>query len=267
MILKRQIIVELGVPGELARRFTDLRISGKVERSSASGPNVASVTLINPGRDTIALAQQQGAVVRVLAGYDVPRLLFVGDVNKGGATVEQQGPDRVLTLEAQDGGRALREARVERSFSGEVSAEQVLGVVADAMGLPLGAVNLPDTLRWPRGLSLSGAARDVLNEVTESLGVRWSVQDGALQVLADSEDTGELAVRVAAETGNLIGSPKPLDNGLEVTALLDGRIRPGRRFVVASREFNGVYRAREVTHSFDSGWDNSFYTIVTGIEA
>lgn len=258
----RQVIIEIGQPGEEGRRFTDLRIGGKVEKAIGGGPNIASVTIVNPARDSVALAQEPGAMVRILAGYETPRLLFVGDINRGGVIAEHHGTDRVMTIEAQDGGRRLREAHIEASFAEELSGEQIFGILADAMNLPLGAVILPGGARWPRGWSFAGHARDALDELADSLGVRWSVQDGALQVLPDGEDTGELGLLISIETGNLIGSPKPIDDGLEVTALLDGRLRPGRRFELQSGEFNGIYRIGELTHIFDSGFQSDFYSVL-----
>lgn len=266
MSFMRQVIVEFGVPGESARRFTKLRISGEVKKSRGRNANTAAVSIYNPSPDAIAFAQREGTMMRVLAGYEVPRLIFAGDINRGGVELSHDEVDRVLSIEAQDGGRRLREARVDTSFSAEVTAEQVFGTLAKALNVPLGNVRVESDARWPRGLTLSLPARDALDEVCQRLGVRWSIQDGLLQVLPLGEDTGEVAVVVSAANGNLIGSPRPLDKGLEITALLDGRIRPGRRFIVESRDYQGTYIATEVKHTFDSGWDTSFYTVITGRE-
>ncbi|MFU8802628.1 MAG: hypothetical protein ACNA8W_02355 [Bradymonadaceae bacterium] len=259
----RQIIIEIGEPGGEARRWTELRISGRVEKSPARSPNTCIIEVYNPSPVAIALAQVRGVVVRVLAGHSVPRLLFTGTVNKGGAVLAKQGVDRVLTIEATDGGRRFQEAHVNQTFSRELTAEQVFGILADAMGLPLGAVQVGEDVRFS-GVSVVGPVRDALDDLVRSIGARWSVQDGALQVLTDDEDTGEAVVVVSAKSGNLIGSPSPTDDGIEFTALLDGRIRPGRRVILESEQYKGTYRAREVQHVFDSGWEDSFYTVVTG---
>lgn len=261
----RKVILEIGEPGGEARRWDHLRISGRVEKTPGRGPNTCVLEVYNPSAVTVALAQARGVVVRVLAGYDVPRLLFVGTVNRGGAAFERQGPDGVLTIEATDGGRRFQEAHVNESFGREMSLEQVFGVLADRLGVPLGAVRLSDDVRF-QGVTLVGPVRNALDELCDSLGVQWSVQDGALQVLADGDDTGEAVVVVSSKNGNLIGTPTPQDNGLEVTALLDGRLRPGRRFVLESERYNGVYRARDVMHVFDTGWDSAFHTVITARE-
>lgn len=262
----RKVIVEIGEAGGVARRFTNLRIAGRVDKSPQSGPNTAVLEIYNPSPDSIALAQTSRAVVRVLAGHDVPRLLFVGTVIRNGARIEQAGPDRILTVEAMDGGRNYQEAHVNESFSSTATMEQVLGALAERLGVQLGAVSVGDNVQFPRGLTLTGPARTVLDELAASIGAQWSIQDGALQVLSDAEDTGEAVVLVSSSTGNLIGTPKVGSEGLEITALLDGRLRPGRRLVLESKNFNGVYRAREVQHVFDAGWDSSFHTTVVAKE-
>lgn len=262
----RKVIVEIGEAGGVARRFTNLRIAGRVDKSPKSGPNTATLEIYNPSPDSIAAAQTPRAVVRVLAGHDVPRLLFVGTVIKNGARIEQAGPDRILTVEAMDGGRSYQAAHINESFSRTSTIEQVFGSLAEKLGVQLGAVELGEGVQFPRGLTLTGPARTVLADLATSIGAEWSIQDGALQVLSDSADTGEAVVLVSSRTGNLIGSPKVGSEGLEITALLDGRLRPGRRLVIESKMFKGVYRAREVQHVFDSGWDSSFHTTVVAKE-
>lgn len=262
----RQVIVEIGQPGQEGRRFDGLRIHGRVEKSRGGEPNTANVEIINTTRGTVSLAQESGAMIRVLAGYDVARLIFEGDINRGGAIVEMNGADRTLRIEAQDGGRALRETHIEESFSGGVTPEQVINGIREGAGLAAIDTSLPEqsgSLSWPRGLTIAGMMDKALDQVTEQMAAEWSIQDGALQVIPRGGYTEEESVLVSATNGNLIGSPKPGDDGLEVTALLDGRIKPGRRIKLESRDFKGVYGVNELTHIFDSGWDNTFYTVAT----
>lgn len=266
MIFRRQVIVQFGQPGEEGREFTDLRISGIVEKTLGGEPNTARVDIVNPSDASVGDTRESGTMIRVLAGYDVPRLIFQGHINPDGVEIEQNGADRILKIEAQDGGRQFRDAHIEESFSTEMNPEQVFGVIADAMGLPLGVVDLEDDVRWSRGICISAPARDALDELTSAIGAVWSIQDGDLQIVMKGADTGETAVVLSTDNGNLVGRPKPQDDGLEMQALLDGRIRPGRRVVLESRDFEGTYRVRSVNHDFDSGHDANFYTTVLGRE-
>lgn len=261
----RQIIVQIGPEGGEGREFRDIRISGRVDKSPTRGPNEAVLELYNVSPDSIALAQTPQARVRIMAGYDTPRLIFEGNIIREGAIVTKEGVDRILSIEAIDGG-ALRTAHISETFSQELSMEQAFQALAERMGLKPGFVFQAPDLRLPRGTAMVGPVRDVLDEVSSSVGAEWSIQDGALQVLRPQDHTDEEAVVISAQNGNLIGSPSPGSDGLEVKALLDGRIRPGRRFIVESDQFDGEFRAVEVQHIFDSGWDSSFFTTVIGKE-
>ena len=106
-----------------------------------------------------------------------------------------------------------------------------------------------------------------MDQLTFVVGADWSVQDGALQVVDTLGHTEEEVVVVSSRRRNLIGRPTLQDVGIQFTALLDGRIRPGRRVVLESKEHYGVYVAQEVRHAINSRLDDTYYTIVTGVEA
>ena len=53
-------------------------------------------------------------------------------------------------------------------------------------------------------------------------------------------------------------------SAIAIVGLLEPSMRPGRLFVVQSRQFNGVYIARDVTFVGDSGWDVAYYVQVRG---
>ena len=75
----RSIKVQLGTEGSSGRELTGLRVRVTVERTDTPSPNAGTIEIYNPAPDTVALMQAEDAVIRVLAGYDIPRLLFHGD--------------------------------------------------------------------------------------------------------------------------------------------------------------------------------------------
>lgn len=263
----RQVFLQIGTEDSPGKSFRDLRISFRVDMTRAGTPNEATIAIYNVNEDTISLAQRPGAVIRLLAGYDVPRLIFRGSPVANGVRQQKQGPDRVLTIQAQDGGRELAGARVSVSFSTPTTLRQVFDEVAAQLGLPRGTIRLDDdAISYPNGVALQGTARDILDRIALSTGAHAFVRDGALHLIDADGDTGEQAVEFSAERGNLVGSPTPKDEGVEVTALLEPSVRPGRPFALRSRRFNGIYVARDVSFIGDSGWDQAFYTVVTGRE-
>lgn len=265
----RVVEVQVGTEGDpAARALRDLRVSFRVEMDRTSTPNRAVIQVYNPAEATVGVLREADAVVRLLAGYESaggPRQVFTGTPIRNGVGIERRGPDRLLTIEALDGGRAVAGSFVSESFAQQTSVGQVLDALAAALGLPRGATVLDSEIRWPQGLVLLGPVRDELDRVCGALAADWFVRDGALYVVARDRSTGEVAPLFAASRGNLIGSPvRKADGTVEVVALLDPAMRPGRPFVVQSEAVSGEYIARDVVFEGDSGWDASFYVRLTG---
>lgn len=241
-----------------------MRVSFDVKMSTSSTPNSAVIEAYNLAPESIALAQAKDAVIRLFVGYDAPLQVFAGNPTKDGVRMERRGPDRVLRIEAADGGKAFKEARVNVSFSTSTTLRQVFDSVSTQLGLPEGTIRLTEDLSFPKGITLAGPARDVLDRLARSTASEWYIRDGALQFVGEGEDTGETAVVFSSIAGNLIGSPTPKDDGIEVTALLAPALRPGKPFQVESKDYNGLYTATDVAFKGDSGYDRPFYVIATG---
>lgn len=266
MMFGRKVTLQIGQPDTVGRSFTDLRIAFRVDMTRDATPNSASILAYNLSPESIALIQRPGSVVRLLAGYDVPRLVFVGDPIRDGVRLEKRGPDRILSIEAQDGGNRYRATRVHVSFATDTTVDQVFEHVAEQMGLPTGYVRIDRLKRFPSGVVLSGDARDVLDRIATMSGADWTITDGTLNVIPKGEASGEPAVKFSTEQGNLIGSPSKMGNGgVEIVGLLEPALRPGRSFVVKSSILTGAYVATEVSFVGDSGFDNPYYTIATGV--
>lgn len=264
----RIVTVQLGTEGDTGRELsTPMRIRFDVLMNDGSTPNSAKIEITNAAPDTIALAQQEGAVVRLLVGYSsdggVARLIFHGEPIPDGVSERRQGTDRVLTIEAQDGRTAYTGTFLDVSYSAEQTARQVFQVVADELGLPLGAFDLGDDERFPYGRVLSGPARTILDDLCGMTGRQWTIRDGTLQVWESGSTTGEEAILFSSTTG-MIGSPTKTDTGAEVRALIDPSMRPGRAFRVQSETLEGDYRCSECRFRGDSR-GSEFYVEATGV--
>ena len=258
----RQVFLDIGPEDGPFKRFEDLRISGRIRKTLGGDPNSAEIDVYNIAPDSIAAAQQSGAIVRLFAGYSVPRLVFTGSINPEGVSVKKQGPDRVLSIEAKDGGRRYRLARINKTFDRGTDLGEVFSELASATGLPLGAVDVPQGAQLTQGVTLTGRVSDALDTLARSLDADISFQDRALQILPRGGFSQDEAILVTSEPRgrNLIGSPAPGSEGLEIRALLDGRFLPGQRISLESERYSGLYRIRQLEHALDSGWDQSFYS-------
>lgn len=255
---RRIVYAQIGVPGDTFRQWRGLRIAARIKKTRNATANTCECEIYNVNEDSIAVAQRDKAVIRLFAGYNsTPRLVFQGEINrKNGAILKNQSVDRILKIEAKDGGR-LRGARVVRSFSRDVSVHELVRLAADALAIPIASLSGPDAT-LVGGVNLQTDAQELLDTLAASTGAEASIQDGALQWLAPSEGRVAQALLVSSRAGNLVGSPAPTNDGLKVTALLDGRYLPGGLIRLQSRDYNGVFKIRNMEHVLDSGWDSTY---------
>lgn len=263
----RQAILQIGPSGGDARTITGLRMAARVAYKSVRAGEM-ELEVYNPAPQTIAAAQQRGVITRLLAGYQVPESVFDGSPIRHGVRVRHEGVDRILSITARTGGVELERARVALAYSTPTRASQVIAACLDALGLPRGTVVLGADYELPGGISYSGPAWELLRRTVQGAGASVCVRDGAVQILPRERDTGEEVPRITPETG-LIGSPvrrTGKDRALiEVRALLIPGLRPGKRFVLESDAFSGVYKARDVAFELDT--DGGEWTVTaTGRE-
>lgn len=259
--------------GEL-RVSAPMRVAFELERTMRHTPNKATVRLWNLTRDHQAQIEQAAAAqVIVEAGYLDDRGLaqvFRGELFRArgsgtGPTAlairnERSGTDVITHVEARDGGSAYQQARVAQSFEAGVSATTVARACATALGVGMG--NAAEAIAaasleaggatFPEGTVLSGQASRELTRVLAALGLRWSVQHGALQVVSRGGALQTQAVRLTPSTG-LVGRPEVLTRGrVKAMALLSADLSPGRIVLLESDRVTGRYVVRAAKDGADS---------------
>lgn len=265
----RRVIVQLGTEDSTGTQYKDLRVTFDVKATDGSTPNEAKISIYNISPGAVSVMQQDDAVVRLLVGYrsdgDAPRALFEGNPISGGVKQTKNGVDRILSIEAQDGGKAYTTSHISVSFSTGTTTQQMFDTLAQAMGRPLGNIDgVVGDISLDHGIVLTGPVRDQLDQVAAMSDALWQFRDGALQVWSRGGSTGEPAVVFSSEAGNLIGSARPMDDGVEITGLLAPTLRPGKPFRVESNDVTGDFVATEVAFSGDSGWSKPFYVVAKG---
>lgn len=245
------------------------RIAFEIERTLRPSPNPATLKLWNLTRDhQAAIEGAEDEQVVIEAGYEERGLeqLFRGTLFRGRGDDRDElrsvrdGVDIVTTVEARDGGREYQEARVEQGFGPGVAVTTVVRACVEALGV--GSGNVADVVgaatfigggnTYPEGTVLSGQASRELTRVLGSLGLRWSVQHGAIQVMRVGRALQTQAVRLAASTG-LVGAPEVGTRGrVRARSLLNASLWPGRRVQLESERVRGLYEVRSVKYLGDS---------------
>jgi hypothetical protein len=256
-----------GVPPTLV---TGLRIGFDIKRDSASEPSQGVVKLFNLSPASRAWLQSDGLSVRVEAGYgESTRALFVADV--ADVYHEKQASEWVTTIEGGDGESGYRDGRISFSGAPGITRRRVFDELARSIGVPLGVVPPIASTAYRTGVTLVGPARQYLDDLCDELGLRWSVQDGALQVIPRNGATTEQAVVISPEAG-LIGRTalRRADDGtagVKFRVRLNGIIAPGRAVVIDDGDVSGTYVVEKAFHKGDSGYGAEYTTAVEATEA
>ena len=256
--------MQVGRPGATGIAWSSLPVRFRVRKTREREPNKAEISIVNPAPESIAVAQEEGAIVRLLAGYGIPQQLFIGGIDR--QEVVRERTDRILRIEATDGGRRFREARLDRSYAAGTSVATIFADLAEALGLDTANLDLPDRA-FAEAVIVSGPVRDTLDRFAAALGLEWFVQDGQPQIFP-ADATTETGPLISATTG-MVGSPRrTIDDkdraGVQVRSLLLPGLQPTQRFELQARDVAGVYRVDKVEHVGDSS-GGDWHTIIEGL--
>lgn len=240
-----------------------LDISFEVQRSTRHEPNKATIKVWNLNADhrrelqSLSRTRGPGRIpCKLEAGYaGATSVIFQGQLQTAESVPD--GPNWLTTVEGQDSGHAYRTSRVNESFPPGTSIEIVLRRLVNALGVGegnlasevAGITFLAGGSTFPDGTTISGRASDELTELLRSCGLRWSVQNGIVQILRLNRALQSTAVRLSPRTG-LVGTPSvDADGKVTARALMIADLYPGRQVQFDSAEVSGLYRIERTKHT------------------
>ncbi len=222
------------------REGTDLSMDFEIESHTLQSPDVACFVLRNVSPATAAKVQKEFTEVVFSAGF----LEYQGNPNPRegeifrGQIVETQYGEKVdnftttlLRVWCANSDLAYR-APVSTALAADSTHQNIVDTCFKAMqaaqpGLTMGpvvGVNL-SAFQFPRGLTLTGLARDYLRESCLSLGATWTLTGNKLTILAkDSPGTGSSGVVLSGESG-MLGQPIQRVEGVIVSCLINPAIQ------------------------------------------
>lgn len=269
----RVATVTVGPPGKDGRAWSGQRVRFRVWKYGDSTPNKAEVTIYNLSADSrhyIENAAEQKDAIRIEAGYESDHgLIFTGRLDLGDSETRgrrnhhHQGSDWITDCEGRDGAREYRAIVISKSFGPKVSDETVIHELAKAMGLTVGTIKGLSKIQYNHGRALSGAVSAELNAMCSRQKVRWSIQDGVVQILPYATALDSTATVLSAATG-MIGSPQRTERGIKVLSLLRPGLNPGKLLDVQAADLKGFYVAENVEHYGDTH-ENDWYSEIEAI--
>lgn len=246
----RKVIVTL-IPGVgQPKRFSNLRVRFRCEKSNESKPNPAEVEIFNLAAATRSSLETKNSSILLEAGYeDTVETLFAGDITK--IVHQQEGSDIISKAEVKDGGNKYRNAKIEKGLPPGVKTQQIIDELIKELGLPRGTVIGVPNSQYANGVALSGLVKDRLDDICKKNGLQWSIQNGIVQVVPEGETTTDAPILLSPDTG-LIGSPSKTKEGVEFTSLLQPKLIPGRPVQLESKFLKGLFKVYKVSHEGDS---------------
>jgi hypothetical protein len=236
-----------------------LRVVFSVEQSLAKSPNTAEIQVYNLSGSTRTLVSEDDLEIELEAGYSgLSSVIFRGKVDAGKS--QRDGINWVTTFQSTDGGKELRQSRINFN-SRNTTVADAFDRVASAIGVGLGNAkekiaegNIRGALtEFSNGIVLFGPAKKELDRLASTFGYDWSIQNGQLQLLGPSDaiEPGD-AIVLGPDTG-MIGSPESGEKGIvEVRSLLIPQLTPGRVVQLKAAEIKGFYRVDRVAYQGDT---------------
>lgn len=251
--LERPILeVRAGPPGGTGRLWRDIYTEVETERVTGAKPNKAKIKLFNLGDLSLQVLQTPGHVIQVLAGEGtVTGAIFTGDIDKNSVKSTRVGADIVTEISAQDGQRIYRNTVFVRTYPANTTRSQVLSDLLAEMRIARGYIApLPERI-YPTSRVYAAPARHVLDQLWAPDRATWSIQGGALVVLAPGQVAPGNAPVISAQTG-MIGVPQRDKAGIKVKSFWLQGTFPGMGFIVKSDFQGGEFRAVKIRDLLDS---------------
>ena len=185
----------------------------------------------------------------------------------------QSGADQQTTIEFVDSFTSCRDNTVSLSYSGTISGDKIVRDAAQIMGCEVKFSKSAKLIDFTN-FAFVGAGKTLIERVCNRSKMRWSLQNGIVQICALDEPITMAAYVLSASTG-LIGSPKPVfesastsdkkssnaskrkaKKGIEVTYVLNGHIQVDDYVKIDSKSYKGNYRASKIKFTGDTEGDD-----------
>ena len=253
--------------------LSNLRFRFKISAADVETPNTAEIRVYNLSEETIKQAIAEYSSVVVGGGYQSNAgTLFKGTIKQFWRGKERY-VDSFLDIMAADGDTAYNFAAIQQSLPSGSTNQSRFKALVGALGLPSDP-NAPSYLSstggiLPRGKVLFGLARDYMRDLSTSNDVRWSIQNGTVTLVPLTGYLPGEAVQINSATG-MIGVPRATDQGIEVTCLINPKLRVGGQIQLNNKDITSAtikqqffprYTDYNLIASISSS-DDGFYRIV-----
>jgi hypothetical protein len=274
---KRWISLDVGAaPGGFSLASTEsLRVQFDIKRDEKPWPNTAELTVYNLNPDHRQyLGSLHGVPCKLHAGYeDGTGLLFDGMLREAKST--HNGTNWETHISAGDGeldlkGEPIAGKQIKMCWSRGTPLIAILQAFVTQLNISIGnavamgaAAKLPTGVALANAFSVDGPALDEFVYFMRSVGLPWSIQNGALQVRPAPAVPASMGPLIASSTGaiaNVETSTQKVKRFAKITelkvcsgkVLLLPELLPGQMFALKSVDVTGPVLCTDVHHAGDT---------------
>lgn len=212
--------------GSQALDLSELQFQFSVKATTIRTPKRLQLRIYNLKKATAQKVTQIGSAVILSAGYEGNfGTIFQGQIVQC-RIGRENASDTYLDISAADSDSIYNQATVNFSVAKGSGVIGRLGQIANAAGIKLGTVALPQIPgQLQRGRVFFGLLRDHMSSLCGTIGANWTLNDGQLDVVSqDGYKPGQIPL-ITAATG-MIGVPEQTPEGIQVKVLLNPFIQP-----------------------------------------
>lgn len=256
LLFDRFVSVTIGNEGQTGKTWDGLKISFKIDKYSDSTPNKSDVTITNLSKDSQAFIKK-GMKLSLNAGYKSDNgLIFTGTIDKVNSV--KNGTDWDTKIEIKDGGKEFRNTMISKSFSPNTTISTVINDVIKELGFSKGNLKGLPSGKFSNGTSINLPAKQVLDNYAKSYGFTYTVNDGVIHFINQSDTINSTAILLDSQSG-LIGSPETTEKGFKIRSLLRWNLYPCALIRIESEKIKSNFKVGNITHTGDS-FANDWYT-------
>lgn len=245
----------------------DLHIEFDVPFDDDHTPNTSTVKIYNLSHDSREKIKRDNRLT-VEAGYQGDTGIILSGVITSVRT-EKVGTDRATIIKVLDSHGTKNKGKYKKTFKAKTKSSTVIRSIADAIGLKIKVLDLPNDKMQKKGYSVSGRGLDNIEALASDCGASFYFSRGFLYI-RNIKRGDNIKFTLTHNTG-LVGTPegftktyqKKQTKGYTFTALLQHRVSTASILKVSCPSLKGTFRVIAGRHVAN---ENDFYTELEGVK-
>lgn len=283
-------VTDLGFGGTTVQ---DLNVKFSIKKFGSQKANVAKFEVYNLSKATRDKFSTKNVDLIFECGYvNEFGLLFKGQIDLSNHV--KSNTEWITTLECKDGLKQMQDTILSFTVKEGETYSSVLNKIISESGIDKGFITTTkppnfdlfskqdkaqfnktksaiqkdlSSHTYNKAASFHGAFETIMNTFTSRAGLKWSINDGKLDVYPPGIAKPIAVININKNSG-MIGSPERLDRGLKVKSLLRPLFIPGVTIKLEADDttLNGEYNIVNVEHTGELDSTGNWVSILEVIE-